>query len=295
VRISPVEQQFVLLHRPDFMDCGLDVFTGQSVIKTCFDGHISSLIALSTDCLRSTFYPVPSYHTKMAELTIGLLLFAEFELLDMAGPMECLNALSVHLGKHLHLHVIGKSMDPVGPGSKEKGCLSSFAGQQLFMPTCTVHNAPPIDLLIVPGGPGSINKDEMQPFVDYIRRIASSPSSSVKYFFSVCTGAILFAWAGILDGQTATTNKAFWTQITSDGSKTHWIAKARWVTSGRVWTTSGVTAGIDGMLALIAEVWDEETAEEVTASIEHNRAKDPGEDPWAGKYGCEDILPVEKV
>jgi transcriptional regulator GlxA family with amidase domain len=230
----------------------------------------------------------------MAELTVGLLLFPEFELLDMAGPMECLNVLSVHMGKRLQLHVIGGSMDPVGPGPKKQGLLSSFAGQQRYIPTCTVHNAPPIDLLIVPGGPGSLNKGEMQPFVDYICNIASSPSSPVKYFFSVCTGAMLFAWAGILDCQIATTNKAFWTHITSDGPKTHWIAKARWVTSGRIWTTSGVTAGIDGMLALIAQVWDEETAEEVTASIEHNRTQDSGEDPWAGKYGCQDVLPVDR-
>jgi transcriptional regulator GlxA family with amidase domain len=228
----------------------------------------------------------------MAELTIGLLLYPEFEILDMAGPVECLNVLSVYMGKNLQLHVIGESMDPIGPGPKEKGPLSSFAGQQLYMPTCTVHDAPPIDLLIVPGGPGSVKKQEMQPFVDYIRSIASD--SSVRYFFSVCSGAMLFAWAGILDSQIATTNKAFWGPITSGGPRTHWIAKARWVTSGRVWTTSGVTAGIDGMLALIAEIWDEETAEQVTATIEHSRAKDAGEDPWAGKYGCEDVLPVDK-
>jgi transcriptional regulator GlxA family with amidase domain len=229
----------------------------------------------------------------MTELTVGLLLYPEFEILDMAGPMECLNVLSVYMGKDLQLHVIGSTMNPMGPGPIEKGPMSSFAGQQLYMPTCTVHDAPPIDLLIVPGGPGSVKKEEMQPFVDYIRKIASS-DSPVKYFFSVCSGAMLFAWAGILDGQRATTNKAFWGPITLGGPKTHWIAKARWMVSGRIWTTSGVTAGIDGMLALISEIWDEETAEQVTATIEHNRVKDANDDPWADKYDCKDVLPVDK-
>jgi hypothetical protein len=49
---------------------------------------------------------------------------------------------------------------------------------------------------------------------------------------------------------------------------------------------------MDGMLALTTEARDEESVEGVTASIEHNKAEDAGENPWAGKYGCEDILPV---
>ncbi|KAI5238645.1 hypothetical protein E4T43_07245 [Aureobasidium subglaciale] len=228
----------------------------------------------------------------MVELTAGLLLYPEFEILDMAGPLECLNILSVYMGKKLDLHIISDTMEPVGPGTREDGS-STFAGKQLYVPTCTVHDAPSIDLLIVPGGPGSVKEDAMKPFVEYIRRIHTD-SKPPKYFFSICSGSLLFAQAGILDDQSATTNKAFWTNITAQGPRTKWIAKARWVVSENIWTTSGVTAGIDGMLALIASVWGDDTADGVEATMEHNRAREAGEDPWAEKYGCEDVLPVNK-
>lgn len=229
------------------------------------------------------------------ELTVGLLLFPGFEVLDMAGPIECLNTLSVHMGKLLQLYVIAATMDPVTPDHSEPGPSSSFAGQQLYLPTHTFENAPALDLLIVPGGPGSIKKEALQPTLDFIRNVHKGYQGHppAKYLFSICTGSLLFAWAGVLEGQRATTNKSFWAFVTSHGPKTHWIAKARWVTSGNIWTTSGVTAGIDGMLALIVSIWGENVADEVCASMEHNRATRSDDDPWADKYECQDVLPGE--
>ncbi|KAK5746781.1 hypothetical protein LTR17_000411 [Elasticomyces elasticus] len=230
----------------------------------------------------------------MAELTIGLLLYPAFEVLDMAGPIEVLNVLSVYMGKSLQLYVIAATMEPVSPGPTEPGPSSSFAGQQLYMPTHTLDNAPALDLLIVPGGPGSNNKEALQPSLDFIRNVYRGYQGHppAKYLFSVCSGSLMFAWAGVLDGQRATTNKSFWSFITSNGPRTHWVAKARWVTSGNIWTTSGVTAGIDGMLALVSFIWGEDTAEKVSATIEHNRATQSDDDPWAEKYDCQDVSPV---
>ncbi|KAK3046080.1 hypothetical protein LTR09_012395 [Extremus antarcticus] len=230
----------------------------------------------------------------MTELTVGLLLFPTFEVLDMAGPIEVLNVLSIYMGKSLQLHVIAATLDPVSPGPIEPGTSSSFAGQQLYMPTNTLDNAPALDLLIVPGGPGSGNKEALRPFLDFIQNVCKGYKGHppAGYLFSVCSGSLLLAWAGVLDGKRATTNKSFWDFITSNGPKTHWVAKARWVTSGNVWTTSGVTAGIDGMLALVSSIWSEDTAEKVGATIEHNRAKASDDDPWATHYGCQDVLPV---
>jgi transcriptional regulator GlxA family with amidase domain len=230
----------------------------------------------------------------MTKLTVGLLLFPAFDVLDMAGPIEVLNVLSVHLSKPLHLHVIASTTDPVSPGPLEPGPATSFAGQQLYLPTHTLATAPPLDLLIVPGGPGTLSKETLQPHLAFIRDVhrGTPDHPPAKFLFSVCSGSMLFAWAGVLDGQRATTNKAFWEAITPNGPKTHWVAKARWVVSGNVWTTSGVTAGIDGMLALVARIWGEETAEEVGATIEHTRARGKDDDPWAERYGCRDVMPV---
>lgn len=229
------------------------------------------------------------------ELTVGLLLFPGFEVLDMAGPIECLNVLTVHKGKNLQLHVVAATMDPVTPDNIKPGVSSSFAGQQLYLPTHTFDNVPALDLLIVPGGPGSGEKESLKPTLDFVRNVYRGYDGHppAKYLFSICTGSLMFAWAGVLDGQRATTNKSLWKYVVSHGPKTHWIAKARWVTSENIWTTSGVTAGIDGMLALIEHIWDTETADKASATMEHTRAKRSDDDPWAGEYECQDVAPGE--
>ena len=69
------------------------------------------------------------------------------------------------------------------------------------------------------------------------------------------------------------------------------MARARWCVDGKVWTTSGVAAGIDGVVAWIAEVFGEEAAERVCHGMEHERRRDPDGDPFCEVNGCEDVLP----
>lgn len=77
---------------------------------------------------------------------------------------------------------------------------------------------------------------------------------------------------------------------TSSSEKTNWIAKARWVRDGNVWTASGVSAGIDVMCAWAESVYGKEVADEVANAMEFVRAKGSGDDPFAGMHGCEDVL-----
>nr|POF13771.1 isonitrile hydratase [Quercus suber] len=239
----------------------------------------------------------------MSELTVGLLLFPTFEVLDMAGPIEALNVLAVWLNKPLRLHVIGQDLAPVSPGPvAAPDAAPSFTSQQLYLPTTTLADAPPLDLLIVPGGPGPDQREALAPFVAFIRDAYHGDAARppLRYLFSVCSGALLLAWAGVLDGHRATTNKAYWRAITPAGPRTHWVARARWVASAdadgngdaRLWTASGVSAGLDAMLALIARIWGEEAAAQACAIMEYNRTTLPDEDPWAEKYECRDVLPV---
>ena len=96
----------------------------------------------------------------------------------------------------------------------------------------------------------------------------------------------------MLDNHRATTNKAYWKLLTALGPKTHWVGHARWVVSGNIWTTSGVSAGTDGMIAFVENLFPRKVVEEVVNMIEWNRAKEWSNDPFAEVYGVEDVLPV---
>ena len=236
--------------------------------------------------------------SKKIPRSYGLLLFPGFEVLDAAGPIEILNVYSNYYDKkqEIKLSVIAQTMDPVTPGpvtAEQNGI--NFTGQQLYKPTHTFETAPVLDVLIVPGGRGTRGSEEhLKPLLNFISKTyhGSDGKPPLKYLFSICTGSDLFARAGVLDGEKATTNKRAWKDVTPHGPKTHWIAKARWVESGRVWTTSGVSAGIDGMVALLAKIYDDNVAETVCNIVEHERIKDSGSDPFADMNGCKDVLPV---
>ncbi|KAH0556699.1 hypothetical protein GP486_005512 [Trichoglossum hirsutum] len=133
----------------------------------------------------------------------GLLLYPQWEVLDVFGPAEALNVLSrPEFGagyKHFSLSIISTTLEPV------PAMAAGNPFQQALTPTHTVDNAPPLDVLLVPGGLGSGSKDT-DPLVKFIR----DRYPSLMYLITVCTGADLAARAGVLDGRKATTNKAAW-------------------------------------------------------------------------------------
>jgi transcriptional regulator GlxA family with amidase domain len=140
-----------------------------------------------------------------------------------------------------------------------------------------------LDVLIVPGGFGTrADISVLGPVIEFIK----TTYPSLQYLFTICTGSWLAARAGVLDGKRATSNKRSWagTKVLGDG-KIEWVAHARWVVDGNCWTTSGISAGIDGMLALIQEVYGEESAQDIANNMEYEWHKDPTWDPFADMYG----------
>jgi putative intracellular protease/amidase len=103
---------------------------------------------------------------------------------------------------------------------------SNFSQQ--ILPTHTFKHPPKdLDVLFVPGGPGSMVL-ELDDAIAYIRHVYPS----LQYIFSVCTGSTLLARAGVLDGKNATTNKSVWKWATATGPKTNWLP-GRWVVDGK--------------------------------------------------------------
>ncbi|TLD36592.1 class I glutamine amidotransferase-like protein [Venturia nashicola] len=209
----------------------------------------------------------------------GLLLYPGFEALDAFGPMEVINDLS--RTKDITLSIIAETLSPVStllPGTHKVG--------QQILPTHTFTTAPTLDVLIIPGGWGAVDPAPEPELLTYLSTIGPK----LPHLITVCNGSTLPARVGLLDGKNATSNKALWKICTASSKKTNWIAKARWVRDGNVWTASGVSAGIDVMCAWVESVYGKELADEAANTMEFVRAKGSGDDPFAGIHGCEDVL-----
>jgi len=113
-----------------------------------------------------------------------------------------------------------------------------------------------IDTLVVAGGPGHAEAAEDRRLLDWIARV----SASARRTASVCTGAFLLARAGLLDGRRATTHWAAAEELSGAHPQVHVDPEPIFVRDGRIWTSAGVTAGMDLALALVEEDLDREAA-----------------------------------
>ncbi|KAL5340839.1 class I glutamine amidotransferase-like protein [Aspergillus crustosus] len=219
-------------------------------------------------------------------LRIGLVLFPGFQALDAFGPIDCLNVLSRTYP--LTLSILSHTLDPVSTAvssssSSTPTSSTPIAISQSVVPTHTFSTAPDLDVLLVPGGLGTrlLDSDSIKASIEFIADVYPS----LQYLITVCTGSALAAKAGVLDGKKATTNKRAFKEVTAWREDVEWVARARWVVDGNVWTSSGVSAGIDVILAWIGSVYGEEVARGIAVGFEYTRHEDAEEDPFAGLYG----------
>ncbi|KAL2828888.1 class I glutamine amidotransferase-like protein [Aspergillus cavernicola] len=215
--------------------------------------------------------------TEQPRLRIALLIFPGFQALDAFGPIDCLNVLS--LTTPITLSILSQSLDPVST----KSPFASDSLSQEILPTHTFATAPEIDVLLVPGGKG-VRCLDTKPITEAIKFIGEV-YPSLKYLITVCTGSALVARSGVLDGRRATTNKKVFREAKGWRAEVEWVAKARWVVDGNIWTSSGVSAGIDVILAWMGEVYGKEVAKNIADHIEYERHEDPEDDPFAVLYG----------
>jgi len=133
--------------------------------------------------------------------------------------------------------------------------------------------------LIVPGGLGT-RSPSLNSTIDYI----TTTYPKLRYLITVCTGAGLAAKAGVLDGRRATTNKSAWASTVALGPKVKWVPQARWVVDGNIWSSSGISAGIDVTLAFIEKIYGKDNATSVANLMEYERHTDPNWDPFAAIF-----------
>ena len=101
---------------------------------------------------------------------------------------------------------------------------------------------------------------------------------------------MLAAKAGVLDGRRATANKASWNETVALGPNVEWVPTARWVVDGKVWTSSGVSAGIDLTLAFIEHIYGSENATTIGNYMEFERAENSTDDPFSDIFDVPDAM-----
>ena len=200
--------------------------------------------------------------------TIGFVLFEGFELLDVFGPAEAYGIRDADGAFRLAMV------------AQERGPVTSAQGPAAVA-EYGFADCPHLDLLLVPGGIGTRREVENHLMISWLQE----RSRAAEIVTSVCTGAGLLARAGILDGCRATSNKRALDWVMSQGPKVNWVPQARWVEDGKFATSSGVSAGIDMALALIARISGNEAAERVAIAMEYDWHRDSAWDPFAKIWG----------
>lgn len=182
-----------------------------------------------------------------SNLRVAVLLFEGVEEIDYAGPIEAFGAS-------------GAKVFTVG---ETKSTVESVWGLKVT-PNYDFSDAPAADVLVVPGG--GIKEAWKNPkLLEWIRE----RSTKVKVVMSVCSGAFILGKAGLLDGIPATTTASLRPQL-AQMFPTAKVSEKRFVDAGRIVTTAGLSAGIDGTLHLIARESGNKQAEAVAAYMEYD-------------------------
>lgn len=192
---------------------------------------------------------------------LGAVLYPNFELLDLYGPLEMFGSV----GAELRIVTVAEQAGPVASAQGPRTVADS-----------TYSDCPPLDLVLVPGGVGTFAQLDHEGLIDFLRRQAQHAEVTM----SVCSGSALLARAGLLDARRATSNKQFFDFSVAQSEKTTWVPEARWVDEGKVATSSGVSAGIDLSLAIIARLYGRERADQIAALTEYEWQDDPTRDPF---------------
>jgi transcriptional regulator GlxA family with amidase domain len=194
--------------------------------------------------------------------TLGIVLYPKIELLDVCGPAEMFG----NLGQRMKVVTVAQKAGPV----------ASTQGPQLVA-DYSFDDCPPLDLVMVPGGFGTIAELNNAALVDWLRARAEK----AEIVMSVCSGSALLAKAGLLDGRRATSNKVYFQFAVNQGPKVEWVKEARWVEDGDRVTSSGVSAGMDMALAVIARLYGPQVAEQIANGTEYQWHRDATQDPFA--------------
>ena len=179
---------------------------------------------------------------------VAMLVFNGVEIIDYTGPWEVFGAAG------FDVYSVAESKDPV----------TTAMGMKV-LPSYTFADAPVPDVLLVPGG-GVQGALKSVPTLKWVAEVSAHAGRTI----SVCNGAFILAKAGLLDGLTATTTCHLIDNLRSNFPKVNVVNDQRYVDNGKIITTAGLSAGIDGALHVVAELLGTGEAERTALSLEYD-------------------------
>jgi putative intracellular protease/amidase len=192
---------------------------------------------------------------------LGAILYERFELLDYYGPLEMFGSV----GPELRIVTVAEKTGPVASVQGPKTVADYDFG-----------NCPTLDLILLPGGFGTAE----QLGNAALHAFLCDHAKTAEVTMSVCSGSAILAKAGLLDGRRATSNKQWFDLARMQSANVNWVTEARWVEDGPFATSSGVSAGTDMALAVIARLYGKAKADEIAEATEYEWHTDATRDPF---------------
>ena len=194
----------------------------------------------------------------MKRRNVAIFVFDDVEVLDFAGPYEVF-AVSDELHDHSLFNVYAVAEHRTAVEAKNQLSLN---------PSYEFSDCPKPDILVIPGGDGTKSLLANKNVIGWIRK----SSQTAEMVLSICTGSLLLAKAGILDGLQATTHHTALELLSRLAPQTKIVSNTRYVDNGSVVTSAGVSTGIDMCLYVVGKLAGEEAAAKTVKNMEYTRA-----------------------
>ncbi len=197
---------------------------------------------------------------KKIPLIVGILIFDDVEILDVAGPFEVFAVTRLNAEQRLQQ----SSPFKVYLISETNKQITAIGGLRLT-PDVTISECPELDLLVVPGGWGTRKESKNKILVKWI----GNQFSNNRLIASVCTGSSLLGKAGLLDGRDATTHWRAFDFLQESAPKARILKNVRFTLTEPIFTSAGVSAGIDLALRIVSHVFGTEVGQATALQMEY--------------------------
>lgn len=197
---------------------------------------------------------------KKIPLIVGILIFDDVEILDVAGPFEVFAVTRLNDEQRLQQ----SSPFKVYLISETNKQITAIGGLRLT-PDVTISECPELDLLVVPGGWGTRKESKNKILVKWI----GNQFTNNRLIASVCTGSSLLGKAGLLDGRDATTHWRAFDFLQESAPKARILKNVRFTLTESIFTSAGVSAGIDLALRIVSHVFGTEVGQATARQMEY--------------------------